>query len=430
MRLILVFIFFIFTLTSFASKNWEQVYFVTDQEDTWKICSPDSTDCLVLVNLYGFLKIIGTTNQGKTWDTVHNEVFYGVGDPWPTPTHPQNMAYPAKGYLYIIYDKGGMKISHDRAKTFDTIYFPTTDNLLFISMVDSITGMVATAQDIFITEDGFKTYELIDYKKGDKFIKDIFMHNINNFAFIDSHAYLGPKFTFTTDRGENWKEFKLDTQKTSLGSLFFQNSIVGWIAAAKYNNVGQQKHDVIYKTTDGGESWELNYEKENEPLWGLRFIKFCDSLNGIAVGQFGKILRTTDGGESWFQEWYNAKPDIGLPLFMSIGYIGKKPIIGVMSRGLIMRPEDIDGVDEVTISNLLVYPNPVTDFAYLKLDKEFTGYISISLVDFLGNIIQIYSGEACGGNSFNLDFSVFPPGFYSLIIDFGINRGVVKVIKE
>jgi hypothetical protein len=79
---------------------------------------------------------------------------------------------------------------------------------------------------------------------------------------------------------------------------------------------------------------------------------------------------------------------------------------------------------------LLLSPNPVSDLAQLKLDKEFSGFIKISIVDLIGKANQIYSGEANGNNSINLDFSGFRTGFYSLIVDYGTKREVVKVIKE
>lgn len=92
-------------------------------------------------------------------------------------------------------------------------------------------------------------------------------------------------------------------------------------------------------------------------------------------------------------------------------------------------PDDV-GVDEKINSFGNIYPNPVSDFAWYKLEDDFSGIIAISILDILGHATQIYSGEVSGGVPLNLDFSTFPTGFYSLIIDYGTKREVVKVIKN
>lgn len=78
----------------------------------------------------------------------------------------------------------------------------------------------------------------------------------------------------------------------------------------------------------------------------------------------------------------------------------------------------------------ILYPNPISDFAKLKLDNEFSGFVSISIVDLLGNTTELYKGELIGNMPLDLDFSDFPSGFYSLIIDYGTKREVVKIIKN
>ena len=61
----------------------------------------------------------------------------------------------------------------------------------------------------------------------------------------------------------------------------------------------------IYRTQDGGESWQVVYGNDDERLF-LDGMDFCDDRSGVAYGdpidgQF-VILRTTDGGESWRQD--------------------------------------------------------------------------------------------------------------------------------
>lgn len=75
--------------------------------------------------------------------------------------------------------------------------------------------------------------------------------------------------------------------------VFFISSTSGWLVTA----VGE-----IWKTTDGGNSWQL---KKTYSGIRLRCVSFADSLRGW-VGKFQikgsdlyALLQTTDGGETW-----------------------------------------------------------------------------------------------------------------------------------
>jgi photosystem II stability/assembly factor-like uncharacterized protein len=52
----------------------------------------------------------------------------------------------------------------------------------------------------------------------------------------------------------------------------------------------------IYRTTDGGQTWESHESGTRNPLFG---IDFADADNGWAVGKSSLILHTADGGRTW-----------------------------------------------------------------------------------------------------------------------------------
>lgn len=52
----------------------------------------------------------------------------------------------------------------------------------------------------------------------------------------------------------------------------------------------------IFRTTDGGETWQSQSSGTTESLWA---VDFADTSTGTAVGNEGTILRTTDGGATW-----------------------------------------------------------------------------------------------------------------------------------
>ncbi len=81
---------------------------------------------------------------------------------------------------------------------------------------------------------------------------------------------------------------------TPLNDLFFVNANTGWA-------VGDE--GIILHTTDGGASWSVQYNDENEDLELIR-VHFIDDQTGFAVGgeffgRTGVILRTTDAGQNW-----------------------------------------------------------------------------------------------------------------------------------
>lgn len=111
--------------------------------------------------------------------------------------------------------------------------------------------------------------------------------------------------SYTTDGGATWT-----TSATPAGynitSVFFTSVSVGYITAYPVNNTGApdyNKNSAIFKTTDGGITWSLNYSipsgKSRKPL----DIYFITDQIGIFTVYGGTgvegIYRTTNAGSSW-----------------------------------------------------------------------------------------------------------------------------------
>jgi len=94
----------------------------------------------------------------------------------------------------------------------------------------------------------------------------------------------------TTDAGENWdiKQYNMP-----IYSVHFGSATTGWF-------VGRRKvTSVIFKTTNGGRSWNEIYGELSLSLYSLYFV---DEHIGWVVGEGGKIFKTTDGGTSWNEQ--------------------------------------------------------------------------------------------------------------------------------
>ncbi|WP_444997985.1 WD40/YVTN/BNR-like repeat-containing protein [Aliikangiella sp. IMCC44359] len=114
------------------------------------------------------------------------------------------------------------------------------------------------------------------------------------------------------DNGGNWTQ-KLVPSEALLTKLFFIDDKHGWA-------VGHQQ--TIIKTSDAGESWQVQHSSNDLNQPALFDVWFKDPLNGIAVGAYGLYLTTQNGGQTWqtvFQESLEDE-EIGFPHFYSLTY--------------------------------------------------------------------------------------------------------------
>lgn len=95
----------------------------------------------------------------------------------------------------------------------------------------------------------------------------------------------------STDQGEHWRQSPVPTQET-LTSVYFLDEMQGWAAGH-----GQ----TLVQTTDGGETWLLDYENkhQDQPILDLWFDQ---AGNGFAIGAYGLFLvRNKQSGE-WIEK--------------------------------------------------------------------------------------------------------------------------------
>ncbi len=91
----------------------------------------------------------------------------------------------------------------------------------------------------------------------------------------------------SVDRGETWQLINDNINQFYFNSIDFITSKTGFAL----------KPDGIFKTSDGGISWQELYNVTTSA--NVTCLKFYDTLTGLAYRESYGILRTTDGGVSW-----------------------------------------------------------------------------------------------------------------------------------
>lgn len=132
-----------------------------------------------------------------------------------------------------------------------------------------------------------------------------------NFSFLNENIgyhFSGLGISKTIDGGDTWDEFIPNIQPLTNPDAFylsgqFVNESTGYAVLLRYDNDDHiRDSSFLYKTTDGGSSWELNtINPPNEtPFGAASFSKvyFKNELQGWLFGK-GLLLHTTDGGDNW-----------------------------------------------------------------------------------------------------------------------------------
>ena len=101
----------------------------------------------------------------------------------------------------------------------------------------------------------------------------------------------------TTDAGTTWAAARI-AHKEIPTTVFFVDENTGWIGGATPapgEDEGVGGPSAILATTDGGRTWETQY---NVPV-SIHRIFFLDKVTGWASGSRGAMYHTTDGGRTW-----------------------------------------------------------------------------------------------------------------------------------
>jgi photosystem II stability/assembly factor-like uncharacterized protein len=213
----------------------------------------------------------------------------------------------------------------------------------------------------------------------------------------------------TTDGGNSW-EIQNSNVNTFIMDIFFIDKNLGWALTLKdvfpFNSI-------LLKTTNGGTDW---YQKNFPDSLGLvRTIFFFDSLNGFSGGSY--ITYTSNSGESWNKVDLDSNMVSNYPVYKfnffnrKFGYAcgGRLDVYGVVWRttnsGLNWSAQGISA-DEIFDIFILDSLNAFT----LSGDPEgFIGIANLNTTD--AGVTWNFEELPFFGLSFNIDFRTYNEGW-------------------
>lgn len=102
------------------------------------------------------------------------------------------------------------------------------------------------------------------------------------------NLFIFSAFLFSASNAQNWEQLNIPDSPSRYDDVFFLNENLGWAA----DGWGYS----VYKTTDGGQNWELQFMANDEYLRNIEFLNEDIGFLGTLTPDF---YRTVDGGQSW-----------------------------------------------------------------------------------------------------------------------------------
>ena len=420
MLMFLVIIFLLGTSSLFSNKyHWDSVY-SEPTSDVVSIDNADSMNIMAYFSNYGaFRLILKSSDAGINWKSVYSDTTLLVSKM----VTPRDIAYPTKDFCIATSDENYYITTTNGGETWKEYRIDTLIEefgLQHVSMYNDRHGIITSRHFMYISADGFETWRQVALP-GWYTITTIFMISPDILTFIgivyDGSPNYDEKFLKSTDAGKTWVEYPYPDHKFP-DRLRFVDSLNGFVAGSDQIIGGSRYADLIYKTTDGGESWHNMLDTICWSPFGLQDMDMFDNDNGIAVGQFGKIYWTHDGGNTWERD-SNALIYKQTPATMRTCMLGKNTaLIGDFNNRIFRSSLIPDGVveREVVADEFSIMPNPAEEYIEITgINPTLKrGVEVVQIFNVFGEKIppRLTSSATPQEGNLLLDVSMLPSGVY------------------
>lgn len=344
-------------------------------------------------------KVLKTTDGGDTWVVQWESEVNGTG---VTSLHFFTTSHGFAGTM-----AGNLMETVDGGTTWTSVDIDPNENqgeITDLDFYDSDNGaMVTQWGGIYITDDGGATWTVASTN---------YMTSIDLFYASETTLFaagFSQEIYKSTDGGDTW-EFSYQgpngaiDQYVNLG-VFFIDANNGIVTSEEGN---------YFQTSDGGDTWE---EGSVTGQFGLmRGIYMFDIDNYYICATPGEVFSTTDGGSDWTSEYYDYDPSFYKILFTSdgTGFVCGSSSTG----GTILKQEPTGvGISENERISLNVFPNPANNKLNVQLDLDQASVLTFSFTSMDGRLVMEEQLQIAQGNINKvLDVSTLSEGSYILSI--------------
>ena len=348
------------TLTAIG-QDWNTIKTFTPAQTIQDVIPLNETTWIASSSLYSGtgLNMKRSTDNGETW-TEENSGY--------TSQNFRSIASP-DGVTTFALANEGVLITDNGTGDWETVDVPIDLHLRDIFFLNETDGWIgADAGTILKTEDGGETWvELETTGTVGGSINDIYFMD-ENVGFICGFNY----FQRTVDGGLTWADiaaFEPVHEMYQLNEIHFEGFNAGWVCG----DIGY-----IYKSEDGGITWEAQSSGTEVSLQGIAFV---NENIGYACGFDGTILGTDNGGTTWTVSTTDTDEHI-----MAIDFNGSRGLAVSHSGEVLYMDLPFAKLDQVEESSLVIYPNPCQDFLILQTHNEQPISV-IEVVDLTGRVI-------------------------------------------
>ncbi len=383
----------------------------------------DTNNCVIAAN-YGWTHTTAFTsfNGGNSWSLSLVDSTTKINNSKDITAN--EVAYPDTSFCIIVSDGGYYYISRDKCKTWELNRLDT-NNLVNAYFIDNKIGGMISYSKLCLTKDGGKTWTKIykqDLNIESKYLPDyieyLYMKSPEIIYLLCYKVSMDSDYLIkSTDGGNTWEflsRFEVNKSFRRVSKFVFidDSNIVAVGSKDKYQYSGIYA-DLIYKSTDGGYSWDIKIDSFTKSKSGLKQVYFSDNKSGIALGAFWDLWRTSDGGDSWFQDTSYHYPmfiDCGVDLAL-LGSTKKFLIVNEMNGYVIKYSEDgITGIVEPDLQeneSFRIYPNIISSGGTIKfaIPETGPGIIRLEIYNSIGIVVDSFEFSS-PGNTYLLEYTL------------------------
>lgn len=388
-------------------------------------------DCYALsFNLLFSPEVFRLDKQNNKWDMV----FDGNWDPFNTPEKDwPEIIYPT--HTGIILTDSSVLISYNNTfminklnwkhNTNDTMELPSVDRPDFIDFHKNGMGIMSTGSYAYYTFDNWNTIEShhFTFPASDLLAPTV----ISNDKFYVADYDNGDGYIMISSDGKIWDRYFVG--EFHVFDIHFIDENIGFLVGSRFKEGNDTSDDVIYKTSDGGFTWNKVLDQYNEPgSWGLYGISFINDSIGIATSKTAMLYTTTNQGESWdYVEMAQLEKDI---YTASVEALGERVfLLNNNITNMYIYDATLLGITSVPFfkyKELIASPNPFVNSINIPSDAVTTGEYKIKIYDVNSELVYEDVRFISGELKLNLELST---GAYFLLLE-GEDYYYKKIIRE